>query len=185
VLDAEGVRCAHVIGHSTGSLVAQTLAIDHRARCGKIVLSGGWAKPDRRFRDLFDLRHLILERLGTRAHSAFARLSGYDARWYEQHIAADRLRFQGEDEFDVPTVLRRIEMLLDYERSEELAALDIEALIVGARDDFIVPFHHSEDLARRIRSAMLVGAVGGHFFPQVYPEAFAGHVATFLNQRAA
>jgi len=76
-------------------------------------------------------------------------------------------------------------MLLGYERSEELAALDIEALIVGARDDFIVPFHHSEDLARRIRNAMLVGAVGGHFFPQVYPDVFADHVAAFLDRRAA
>jgi aminoacrylate hydrolase len=181
VLDAQGVRTAHVLGHSTGSIVAQALAIDHRERCGSLVLSGGWAKADRRFRDLFDLRYLILEKLGTRAYSAFARLSGYDAQWYEQHIAAARLAFEGEDQFDVQTVLGRIEMLLDYERSEQLASLEIETLILGARDDFIVPFYHSEDLARRIGNATLVEFEGGHFFPQVDPDTFASHVTAFLK----
>jgi aminoacrylate hydrolase len=184
VLDAEGVSNAHMVGHSTGSLVAQTLALDHRARCRKIVLSGGWAKPDRRFRDLFVLRSLMLEKLGTRAHSAFARLSGYDAQWYEQHVAAGPLQFEGEDQFDVQTVLHRIDMLLGYERSDELSCLEIESLILGARDDFIVPFYHSEDLARRIGNAMIVEAEGGHFFPQVDPEAFANHVAAFLDARS-
>jgi aminoacrylate hydrolase len=119
--------------------------------------------------------------LGTRAYSALARLSGYDAQWYEQHIAAARLEFEGEDQFDVLTVLGRIEMLLDYERSEQLASLEIEALILGARDDFIVPFYHSEDLARRIGNSTLVEFEGGHFFPQVNPDIFANRVAAFLK----
>ncbi|MFL9936145.1 alpha/beta hydrolase [Paraburkholderia sp. RL18-103-BIB-C] len=183
VLDEENVVQTHVLGHSTGSLVAQTLALDHRDRCRKIVLSGGWAKPDRRFRDLFDLRRLMLQGLGTRAYSALSRLGGYDAQWYEQHIAqVSPLRFDGDDEFDVQTVVSRIDMLLSYERSDALTALDIDTLVVGARDDFIVPFHHSEDLARRIRNAILAEADGGHFFPQVNPEAFASRVGAFLDK---
>jgi aminoacrylate hydrolase len=182
VLDEENLVQAHVLGHSMGSLVAQTLALDHRDRCRKLVLSGGWASADRRFRDLFDLRRLMLRRLGTRAYSALSRLGGYDAQWYEQHIASvSPLRFDGDDEFDVQTAVSRIEMLLSYERPDELKALDIDTLIVGARDDFIVPFYHSEDLARRIRNAILAEADGGHFFPQVNPQGFAARVGTFLD----
>ncbi|SAL17771.1 alpha/beta hydrolase [Caballeronia udeis] len=182
VLDAESVIHAHFIGHSTGSLVVQTLALDHPGRCGKLVLSGGWVKPDRRFRDLFDLRRRMLEKLGTRAYSAFSRLGGYDAQWYEKNVASSPLQFDGDDEFDKQTVINRIEMLLGYDRADELAVIDKETLVMGARDDFIVPFHHSEDLAQRIRNATLVEAQGGHFFPQVDPQAFALRIGTFLDR---
>ena len=181
VLDAEGVIHAHFIGHSTGSLVAQTLALDHGRRCRKLVLSGGWARPDRRFRDLFDLRRRMLEKLGTRAYSAFSRLGGYDAQWYEYNVAASPLQFDGDDEFDKQTVVNRIDMLLGYDRADELAVIDKETLVIGARDDFIVPFYHSEDLAQRIRNAALVEAQGGHFFPQVDPQAFASRIGAFLD----
>jgi aminoacrylate hydrolase len=182
VLDAEGVTHAHFLGHSTGSLVVQTLALDHRHRCRKLVLSGGWVKPDRRFRDLFDLRRRILEKLGTRAYSAFSWLGGYDAQWYEHNVASSPLQFDGDDEFDKQTVVHRIEMLLGYDRAGELEAIDQDTLVVGARDDFIVPFYHSEDLARRIRNATLVEAQGGHFFPQTDPQAFASRIGVFLDR---
>jgi aminoacrylate hydrolase len=182
VLDAESVIHAHFLGHSTGSLVAQTLALDHRHRCQKLVLSGGWAKPDRRFRDLFDLRRRMLEKLGTRAYSAFSRLGGYDAQWYEHNVVSSPLQFDGDDEFDKQTVVNRIEMLLGYDRVDELVAIDKETLVVGARDDFIVPFYHSEDLAQHIRNATLVEAQGGHFFPQVDPQAFASRISAFLDR---
>jgi aminoacrylate hydrolase len=182
VLDAQGAAHAHCLGHSTGSLVAQTLALDHRSRCAKIILSGGWARPDRRFRDLFDLRRHLLETLGTRAYTALSRLGGYDARWYEENLAALPLQFEGADEFDVPTVVRRIEMLLAYERADELTGLDTETLVIGACDDFIVPFYHSEDLAQRIPNATLVAAQGGHFFPQVDPQAFVARIDAFLKE---
>jgi aminoacrylate hydrolase len=182
VLNAEHLSHAHFIGHSTGSLVVQTLALDYRARCRKIVLSGGWARTDRRFRDLFDLRRHMLEKLGMRAYSAFSKLGGYDAQWYENHVASAPLEFGGESDFDVQTVVHRIEMLLAYERADELAALDMDALVIGARDDFIVPFYHSEDLAHRIPDATLVETNGGHFFPQVDPDAFASRIGVFLNR---
>jgi aminoacrylate hydrolase len=181
VLDSEGLSRAHFVGHSTGSLVVQTLALDHRARCQKIVLSGGWARTDRRFRDLFDLRRHMLEKLGSRAYSAFSRLGGYDAQWYENNVASAPLEFGGKDDFDVQTVAHRIEMLLSYERADELAALTVDTLVIGASDDFIVPFYHSEDLAHRISNATLAETRGGHFFPQVDPDAFASRIDVFLT----
>jgi aminoacrylate hydrolase len=72
--------------------------------------------------------------------------------------------------------------LLGYDRADELAVIDKETLVMGARDDFIVPFYHSEDLVQRIRNATLVEAQGGHFFPQVDPQAFASRIGTFLDE---
>jgi len=183
VLDRESVGAAHVVGHSTGSLVAQTLGLDHPDRCDSIVLSGGWAKPDRRFRDLFAFRRYLLERVGPSAYAALSKLGGYDGQWYDRHLAADTPPdFDAAMPMDVGTVSSRIDMLLAYERSDELARLAQDVLVVGAEDDFIVPFYNSVDLAERIPGSQLEKVDGGHFFPQVAPDAFAMLVRSFLER---
>lgn len=184
LLEREEVRTAHIVGHSTGSLVAQTLALDHRERCERIVLSGGWARPDRRFRDLFEFRKYLLERVGTGAYAALSRLGGYDGQWYDEHLATPGpADFDAPSDIDIPTVLARIDMLLDYERADELASLKKEVLVVGANDDFIIPLYHSKDLARRIPGSRLTQQGGGHFFPQVNPNGFSMLVTYFLGRK--
>ncbi|WP_333974999.1 alpha/beta hydrolase [Burkholderia cepacia] len=183
MLDREAIDVAHVVGHSTGSLVAQTLGLDRPDRCAKLVLSGGWAKPDRRFRDLFALRRYLLQRVGPSAYSALSKLGGYDGRWYDRHLAADTSPdFDAAMPMDVETVSSRIDMLLAYERADELGRLEQDVLVVGAEDDFIVPFYNSVDLAERIRRSRLEKVGGGHFFPQVAPDAFAMLVRSFLER---
>lgn len=183
VLDRESIGTAHVVGHSTGSLVAQTLGLDHPNRCDRIVLSGGWAKPDRRFRDLFAFRRYLLDRVGPSAYAALSRLGGYDGQWYDRHLAAAAPPdFDAAMAMDVGTVASRIDMLLAYERADELARLEQDVLVVGAEDDFIIPFYHSADLAERIRRSQLEKVGGGHFFPQVAPDVFAMLVSSFLER---
>jgi aminoacrylate hydrolase len=184
VLDRENVSTAHIVGHSTGSLVAQTLALDHAARCERIVLSGGWAKPDRRFRDLFAFRRYLLERVGPSAYNALSRIGGYDGRWYDENLAGERAPdFDAPAETDVRTVLARIDMLLGYDRAEDLGTLRKDVLVIGAEDDFIIPFYNSQDLSRRIAGSQLEQQGGGHFFPQVHPKAFSMLVTSFLERK--
>ncbi|WP_321811872.1 MULTISPECIES: alpha/beta hydrolase [unclassified Burkholderia] len=183
VLDRESIGVTHIVGHSTGSLVAQTLGLDHPDRCDRIVLSGGWAKPDRRFRDLFAFRRYLLEQVGPSAYAALSKLGGYDGQWYDRHLAADTSPdFDAAMAMDVETVVSRIGMLLAYERADELARFEQDVLVVGAEDDFIVPFYNSVDLAERIPRSQLEKVDGGHFFPQVAPDEFAMLVWSFLER---
>ncbi|KWI45274.1 hypothetical protein WT72_02665 [Burkholderia pseudomultivorans] len=183
VLDRESIGAAHIVGHSTGSLVAQTLGLDHPGRCDRLVLSGGWARPDRRFRDLFAFRRYLLERVGPSAYSALSKIGGYDGQWYDRHLAADASPdFDAAIPMDVETVASRIDMLLAYERADELARLEQDVLVVGAEDDFIIPFYNSADLADRIPRSQLEKVDGGHFFPQVAPDVFAMLVSSFLER---
>lgn len=181
LLDHLGLASAHFVGHSTGGLVAQVLALDHPARVDRIVLSATWARPDRRFRDLFEARRVVLERAGFAAYNAMARLLGYPADWYETKLAGDApINFDASTEGDLHTAVARINMLLGFDRADELGVIRAPVLIIGASDDAIVPVTHSHDLARRLSQARMIEMQGGHFLPQTQTEPYVAALETFL-----
>jgi aminoacrylate hydrolase len=184
LLDQLGLGSAHFVGHSTGGLVAQVLALDHAARVDRIVLSATWARPDRRFRDLFETRRMVLERAGFAAYNAIGKLLGYPADWYEARLASDApINFDATTDGDLATAVARIQMLLDFDRAVELDSIRAPVLIVGASDDAIVPISHSHDLARRLPQARMIELQGGHFLPQTQTERYVAALdAHFVGQ---
>lgn len=182
ILDREGIDRAHMVGHSTGGLVAQALALDHRERCDTVVLSGAWASPDQRFRDLFAFRQYLLEKGSSGAYATFSRLSGYDTQWYDDVVAPKLpLDLSNDVPLDVEGTRCRIQMLLSYSRADELPDMTIRALIVGAVDDFIIPMVHSVQLEGLIPGARRIVLDGGHFFPQSRRAAFVAAITQFLE----
>ncbi|WP_406940022.1 alpha/beta fold hydrolase, partial [Bordetella pertussis] len=55
----------------------------------------------------------------------------------------------------VAVVRERIAALLAYDRLDDLPGLDAPALVLGARDDQIVPFALQQQLARVLPGAQL------------------------------
>ena len=181
LLDQLGLASAHFVGHSTGGLVAQVLALDHAQRVERVVLSATWARPDRRFRDLFETRRTVLERAGFPAYNAMAKLLGYPADWYEARLASDApINFDAASDGDLATAVARINMLLGFDRADALGGIQAKVLIIGASDDAIVPCTHSHDLARRIPQARLLELRGGHFLPQTQTERYVAALEAFL-----
>ena len=181
LLDQLALPSARFVGHSTGGLVAQVLALDYPLRVERAVLSATWARPDRRFRDLFETRRTVLERAGFAAYNAMAKLLGYPADWYEARLALDTpIDFDASADGDMATTIARINMLLGFDRAGELNAIKAPVLIVGASDDGIVPFYHSQDLAARIKHARLLALQGGHFLPQTETEPYVAALEAFL-----
>ncbi|MFV0678163.1 alpha/beta fold hydrolase [Variovorax sp. tm] len=186
LLDREGIERAHVIGHSTGGLVAQALALDAPGRVAKLVLSNTWARADGRFRDLFRLRQHVLRNCGPAGYAALGDLLAFPPDWYEAHIAepGSERDLAREIPMNVELTLERIDMLLEHDRADELGHIAASVCIVGAPDDNIVPFHHSQDLAKRIPRARLDSLDGGHFTPTTKTVAYAALVSTFLKDGA-
>lgn len=195
--DRLGIARFACIGHSTGGLVAQALALDAPDRIGALVLSSTWARPDRRFRDLFELRRLVLERVGEGAYTMLGHLLGYPAAAYEgvrsSPPSSTAPSAAWRDRADAALVdvssqtaltSARIEMLLNYQRAGELGAIAQPTLIIAAPDDQIVPFTHAQDLARRIAHAQLIELAGGHFVPATRPVDYAAAVERFLQDHA-
>jgi aminoacrylate hydrolase len=185
VLDAHGVERAHLVGHSTGSLVTQAMALDHPGRVRSIVLSSGWARPDKRFRDFFAYRQFVLGQLGGTAYNAMTRLVAYPSSWYGEHFAVDQaLDYAAPSIVDVEMTQARMDMLQNYSRREELSRLELPACVIGAEDDFVIPFHHSQELAGLIPGARLVELSGGHFAPITRTCAYTSLLRTFWESQA-
>jgi len=185
LLDQLGLASAHFVGHSTGGLVAQVLALDHPARVDHIVMSATWARPDRRFRDLFETRRMVLERAGFAAYNAMGKLLAYPADWYESRVASDApIDFDAVTDGDLSTAVARINMLLGFDRAGELGSIHAPVLIVGASDDAIVPVSHSHDLARRLPHARTVELQGGHFLPQTQTQRYVAALEAYFVEQA-
>ncbi|MBY6208632.1 MULTISPECIES: alpha/beta fold hydrolase [Halomonas] len=177
ILDQEGVGRAHVVGHSTGSLVAQALGLDQPERIQSLVLSSGWSRTDRRFRKLFELRKQVLKDSGGQAYRTLGNLLAFPSALYSQFDFPPA----NFSDSQVEVMLARIDMLLGYSRHDELGELNAPTLVVGAEDDWIVPFHHAEELAGAIGGARLETLNGGHFTPKTRPEAYATLLESFFR----
>jgi len=183
LMDALEIERAHIVGHSTGGAIAQILAIEHPRRVASIVLSACWTKPDAYFRRFFGLRKDILLRLGPSAYvqsnSLFLYPGWYVARNNEQlrQMEAQTLAVFPPTEI----AASRIDAILAFDRTAQLARIKTPTLVVGAEDDLITPAYFSEELARLIPGAEIkIFPRGGHAFTQVRPREYSQAVLPFL-----
>jgi aminoacrylate hydrolase len=183
MMDALDIEQAHVVGHSTGGAIAQILAIEHPKRIASIVLSACWTKPDAYFRRLFGLRKDILLRLGPSAYVQANTLYLYPS-WFVARNN-ERLRQLEAQSLAVfpPTDIAasRIDAILAFDRTEQLARIKTPTLVVGAEDDIVTPAYFSEELARLIPGAEIkIFPRGGHSLTQVRAREFNQAVLPFL-----
>jgi aminoacrylate hydrolase len=183
LMDALEVKQAHVVGHSTGGAIAQTLALDHPNRVASIVLSASWTKPDAYFRRLYGLRKDILLRLGPSAYVAANSLFLYPGAYVAKNN--EKLRQAEAQTLAVfpPTEIAasRIDAILAFDRTEQLNKIKTPTLVIGSEDDLITPAYFSEELARRIPGAEVkLFPSGGHSFTQVRAREFNQAVLPFL-----
>ena len=183
LLDALEIRRAHVVGHSTGGAIAQVLALEHPHRLAGIVLAASWTKADAYFRRLYALRKEILERLGPSMYLQSATLLWYPTWW----IARNNERLRQIEAQHLATfaptaiVSGRIDAMLAFDRTAELARIKTPTLVIGAEDDIVTPSYYSEELARLIPGAEIkLFPRGGHFLTHVRAREFNNAVLPFL-----
>lgn len=182
ILDGLGIGSAHLLGHSTGGTIVQTIALDAPARARRLVISASWAKPDARFRALFNARLALLEADRPDIYQAFTHVLGYDADWIAAHEVelAAAVVDAGAALAPLDIAAERIRMLLAFDRAAELGRIAVPTLVIGAGDDEMIPFAQSEFLAGAIAGARLERLSGGHFYPRTRAAEFTRLVEGFL-----
>ncbi len=186
VCDTMGVERADFLGHSTGGCIVQTIAATAPERVGNLVLSAAWLRPGNYLKALFEFRLRLLA-TDPAAYAESAALLSYAPEWleanwtkYERATATPPT-----DPAKQAIVAERIRALLAYDGSDQIGRVAARTLVLGARDDMIVPAFLQEDLAAELAGAELrLLPDGGHFYPGSRTETFAPLVADWLSGRA-
>lgn len=182
VMDALGIEAAHLVGHSTGGAVVQTIALDAPHRACSLVISGSWDRPDARFHAAFEARAALLDAGLAEAYQKLTHVFGYDPAWIDAHAEelGRAVAAAATELAPLPVTAARVRMLLHFDRSAELGRIRQRTLIVAAHDDVLIPVHHARRLKALLPHAEYAELDGGHFHPRTDPAPFAGRVAEFL-----
>jgi 3-oxoadipate enol-lactonase len=160
VLDAAGVKSAHVLGASMGGMIAQHLALDHRHRVSSLILccttAGGRREPpNARLTAATLLRPWIgaARTFALVAPVLYSPRSRTDAR---QRLQEDQ-RIRAADRVRRLTPLLQASAIAKHDtraRLRELAGL--RTLVLHGLDDRLVPPTNGRELAGLIPGARLV-----------------------------
>jgi aminoacrylate hydrolase len=176
-LSVFGARPVTVVGHSTGGAIAQCLAASRPDLVDRLVLSGTWLRADAYMQALFGYRRALLERAPELAGGLTALLTE-DVAGISAASLAPRPLTRGQ----VASVVARIDALLAFDGVSFAGQIRAPCLVVGARDDRIVPPARQADLADALPGATLeMLPEGGHFFPRTRPDRFVRCVESWLS----
>jgi 3-oxoadipate enol-lactonase len=159
VLDHLGVESAHVIGASMGGMIAQHLALDHRARVRSLVLScttagGRRGAPPWRMLAASALRPL----LGARRTFPIVAPALYARATLEQRPerADEDLARRIADNTSPLTIYAQLAAIAGHDTRKRLHELGgLPTLVVHGLEDSLVPPEHGRELARLIPGARL------------------------------
>lgn len=183
VLNAAGAERAILLGHSTGGCIGQSLARQAPDRLAALILSATWLRPSNYMTALFKTRRAILQ-IDPVAYAASASLLAYPPAWleanwpvYETAMAHAPVSVEARR-----TVTERVDALLGFDGSASTNKLTMPTLVLGARDDMIVPAFLQEQLAAALpKAAVTMLDDGGHFFPVSRRRQFTDVVLHWLN----
>lgn len=183
VLDHVGSKRVLLLGHSTGGVILQSMALDSEKRISGLILSGTWAKPNRYMAELFGSRMKVLT-TAPREYSAMVGFLGYTAEWlnanwdkFELMLAAAPLTSAQQN-----VVAERICAIMEFDRSKDVHRITVPTMVQGAEDDLIVPAFLNRELAGLIKHAELqIFPSGGHMYPITRTEAFVAALIKFAQ----
>src|SRR5581483_2825482 len=177
LLDRLDIPAAHLVGHSTGGVIAQVIASDYPDRVKSMVVGASWASPDERFRAVFELRKQVLTGLGG---EAYARLGALLMAPLDE---ASTLGLRHASPDTPPSIIEaRLDALLAHEAGARLRRVTCPTFVLAARDDILIPARMSRAVAEQIAGAswMLLPG-GGHAFPRTRTAEYNRIVIDFLH----
>lgn len=186
LMDHLKIDSAHLVGHSTGGAIGQTMAIKHPQRLKRMVLFATWTKADFFFRHLFSVRRDVLTKIGPEAYVKAGTLFLFPPWWIQKNekMLAEREALSVQHFPPVEVVASRIDGIVAFDRSAELGRIETPTLVLCAKDDAITPAYFSEELANKIAGAKLqILPDGGHCASEAVPEPFNKAVLDFLAQK--
>jgi aminoacrylate hydrolase len=181
------IEKAHLVGHSGGAAIAQTLAVTHPERLRSLILYSGWTRADPYLRRALEIRGTLLSAAGAAAYLRSGPVFFYPPDWVNRNIDLLQTREEAATGAvgDAHIVASRIDAFLAFDRTADLHRVRTPTLVICARDDILTPHYFSDDLTRLIPGSEIVKLdYGGHFASETNQEAFEAAVLTFLARHS-
>jgi aminoacrylate hydrolase len=183
LMDALGVRRAHLLGHALGGLIGLALAVAAPKRIEKLVVVNAWARLDPYTARCFDVRLAMLRDSGPQVYVRAQPIFLYPPEWTSEH--SDRLDREAAIQLahfpDADTVENRVLATRSFEAAPLLGRIDAPVLVLATADDALVPSHCARDLADGLpRATRMIQLSGGHAGNVTQPEDFHARVLPWL-----
>jgi aminoacrylate hydrolase len=185
LMDHLKIERAHLVGHSTGGAMGQTIAAKHPERLASLVLYATWTKCDPFFARVFEARKSLLLDSGAEAYMRSGPVFLYPDWWINKNLALieerEKLTLPA---FPAPEIVAsRIDAIVAFDRSADLPQIRTPTLVICAKDDFLTPPYFSRELAEKIPGAKLVLLErGGHCASETALEEFNQAVLGFIGR---
>jgi pimeloyl-ACP methyl ester carboxylesterase len=122
VMDHLKIERAHLVGHSTGGAVGQTLAAKHPERLISLTIYASWTKCDPFFRRVFEARRALLTLGGAGVYTRAASVFFYPGWWINENIGLleERVRVVVPNFPPAEIVASRINAIVAFDRTVDL-----------------------------------------------------------------
>jgi aminoacrylate hydrolase len=185
LMDSLEIERAHLVGHSTGGAMGQTIAAKHPQRLASLVLYATWTQCDPFFARVFEARKNLLLKAGAAAYVRSTPVFLYPDWWINRNLAL----IEEREKLTIPSfpaaeiVASRIDAIVAFDRTADLARIKTPTLVICAKDDFVTPAYFSQELAQKISGAKLVLLErGGHCASETVLEEFNQAVLGFIDR---
>lgn len=197
LLDALGIKSAHVVGISMGGMISQQLALHFPEKIKKLVLGCTYAKPDESMEtliassiaSLFGKKDLTVEQIATQNVDlkqllTFMMSLTLSHEFLEKNKAlvdmmVDEVLREG---LNVDGFLGQLQAVRQHNVLSELQEISLPTLVLTGDADRLIPPKCSDEIASRIPGAKLVKVKGGsHGFNFEQADAFNAEVHSFLK----
>jgi pimeloyl-ACP methyl ester carboxylesterase len=184
ILDALGIKAAHVVGASMGGFIVQALAVRHPEKVLSLTsfmsdLGGADAVPATP-----DVIALLLsppptDREGLIEHGVKLSRAFWGARYFDEDRARTSRTAAVDRAISIEGTARQAGACLARpSRREALGGLRVPALVIHGSADPLVPFENGKRTAEAIPGArLLVLEEAGHDVPPAFYEAIADAIA--------
>lgn len=192
LLDGLGVKRAHVIGCSMGSIIAQQLALRHPDKVKSLVLMCPWARCDAYAKSVF--RHMVEAKahLTPAAFIEWIQLLIFHKRsWDDPEMHAAMLEGRETAATDpcpqpLHGLVGQAAACVNHQALDQLPRITAPAWVVGGEDDIFTPRWMAEEIHAALPNSTLhLFPESGHAFHWENLEAFNQGVLDFVRTHAA
>ncbi|CAN5498155.1 alpha/beta hydrolase [soil metagenome] len=179
-----------VYGTSMGGAIAQHLALAHPERVSGLILAVTWARPIEFMRRQHLLARALIQGTGPELLVESTLVRMFTPAFFEMGAEVlDQMvkAFMAESGPDVPTtevLLAQVDAVDKHDVLDRLPSIEVPTLVIGARNDMMVPYLGSEEISAAIPGAEFVTLETGHGCMIEEMPAYNAAVQTWLAKQA-